>query len=278
MLSVFHGTRNQLKRFGGGIAAIRIPGHIVAFNSLKDMAQIFSIRTIGCLHKVQPERLSRLLQKIHQLMHLKERDKRIEQTRKVPSHQSDQRSAAQCHCRRFCGTRWSLRVCLWSWFIHNNPHSVQVLQRLFDMWAHLLPIQPTKPCTKGRNRNRYDLLLLNNVSKILKAGFNILQSTFAAPMPLSWEVDDVFGAGQPPGRVDKHAPWPKLPAFASCGIDPKILRKLVLELERDAPPHDADTIHCVDECFRIRFQDVACFEFHHGFPLRLLNSTSRSRS
>ena len=46
-------------------------------------------------------------------------------------------------------------------------------------------------------------------------------------------------------------PRPNFPACAGGFISFEILREIVLELQRDATPHDADAVDRVDECLHV---------------------------
>ena len=66
-------------------------------------------------------------------------------------------------------------------------------------------------------------------------------------MALRWKVDDEPWTGQTTRLEYEHRSGHNVIALASDLVNLEVLREGFAELERDSAPHDADTIHCVDQ-------------------------------
>ena len=71
-------------------------------------------------------------------------------------------------------------------------------------------------------------------------------------MLLGWKIYDVLRIEKPSGRNHVHLTESNLALFAGLLIGAEVFRKRLLELQRDALTHHADTIDCVDEGLGIR--------------------------
>lgn len=93
-------------------------------------------------------------------------------------------------------------------------------------------------------------------------------------MALSWKIDDVSRIGECIPVEYKHPAWPHfLPR--TCGfVSLEVRGEGVLELERDTTAHDADAVDGIDECLRIRLEDIPGPEFDSSPSA--LNNTSHA--
>lgn len=85
-------------------------------------------------------------------------------------------------------------------------------------------------------------------------------------LTLGREVDAVSGTDQRTGFVHQHPAWLHVTAL-TCGSVRRIGVVVgVLELERDATPHDANGVDGVDHHLNVGLQEVAYSIDNHLFP------------
>src|SRR5580700_2720519 len=99
-----------------------------------------------------------------------------------------------------------------------------------------------------------DFAVLNYFDKCRQPRVNVFQATVAAPVALSWEVDDKLRVRQRMGLEHEHLSRLYFIAPAGYFISLEVLGEAVLELKRDATAHYADTVDRVDKCLHIRAQ------------------------
>ena len=76
-------------------------------------------------------------------------------------------------------------------------------------------------------------------------------------MSFGWKVDDVFWVGNRVGLKNEHFSRLDFLPLTSSGIGLEVIRKSILELQRNSPAHDANTVDGVDQCFDVSCEDVA---------------------
>jgi hypothetical protein len=97
----------------------------------------------------------------------------------------------------------------------------------------------------------------------IKASLYVLDQAFAAPMPFGWKVDDKPRMMKPVQVEDQHLAGPKFSTVAGCFISLVVFGKRLAELQRDAAPHNSDTVDGVDERFRVCVENVALLKLNH---------------
>ena len=80
-----------------------------------------------------------------------------------------------------------------------------------------------------------------------EALLDVLDPALAAPVALRRKVDDVLGVDHHSGFEDEHPAGTHVPGLGGALICCEVLRKSLLELQRDALPHEPDAVHRIHE-------------------------------
>mmetsp|Transcript_43971 Transcript_43971/g.77548 ORF Transcript_43971/g.77548 Transcript_43971/m.77548 type:complete len:329 (-) Transcript_43971:1069-2055(-) len=262
-IGIVHRARHQRQRLVGCIAAVGIASHQVPFNGEQHMPQVLGIGPVGRLHVLQPQRLAGLLHKVHQLVHLQQRDGRVQQAADVAAHQLHQRRAARGHRGHLAAVLHHVRRRRALGFIDAHAHVGQFTQGRLDAGPNIAPLQPAQATAQRRNGHRPDATRANLAHQRRQARINVLDPALALPVPLGGKVDDEAGCGQLAHLVHEHAAGLHLFALAGRLIGLEVLGPGDLELQRDATAHDAHAVDGVDDRVGIVLQDVAAGQFDH---------------
>jgi hypothetical protein len=263
---IVDGAGYQFQHLVRLVAAISEARNIVALDCTEDVAKIFGAGSVWTLREPQAERLTGFLQEVHQFVHLKQGNERIEQADQVTFHQDDH----CCTSGRHRGNRTPAHA---SWqrldlsrFEDEDANVGESRQRLFNARAHLRPLQTAQPAAQGRQSHRAYAATLDFLNKSAQPRLDILNARFPAPVPLGGEVDDVAWE-KIPGLEDEHSAGLNLLPTTGSGISLEVFRPVLLELQRNAAPHHSNTVDGVYQGLNLGFEDVSGYVFDHGLLL-----------
>ena len=262
-VGIVHRAWHQRQRLVGRIAAVGIACDQVPLDGEQHMPQVLGIGAIGRLHILQPQRLARLLHEVHQLVHLQQRDRRVEQAADVAAHQFHQRGTAGRHRGHLAAVLHHVgRRCALG-FIDAHAHLGQLAQGGLDARPNVAPLQTAQPAAQRRDGHRPDAAGTDLAHQRRQARVDVLDAALALPVALGGEVDDEARCGQLAHLVHEHAAGLHLFALAGRLVGLEVLGPGVLELQGDATAHDAHAVDGVDDSVGIVLQDVAAGQFDH---------------
>ena len=128
--------------------------------------------------------LPRCLHEIHQLVDLKQRDERIQQSGEVAVHQTHQRRAARSHLGNlFVADRSPLDCAIR--FVHRDCHIHKRGEHSFEDCADGGPIEPSKTAAQGRDGDRGYAARSDLMNQRIKASLDVWQAAGSSPVALS---------------------------------------------------------------------------------------------
>lgn len=98
--------------------------------------------------------------------------------------------------------------------------------------------------------------------EMLQTTLNVADSRNRFPVILGWEVNNIWWKKALREIGDARL---YLFTFASLHIIFEHFWETFFELQSDALAHDADTVHSIDECLRLRLQNVCDQDSHLSF-------------
>ena len=141
--------------------------------------------------------------------------------------------------------------------------------------AYCRPVQSAKAAAECGDGDGANVACPDFFDKRLQTGLYVRHAAFVSPVPFGRKVDDVAGRGEFVCLKDKYAPRAHCTVLTTGGIGRKVFGKGALELERDASPHDADTVDGVDQGLDFFREDVPGFVFDHNGISTVTNNTTR---